>query len=209
MIFYVTSLTQESLVHASRDQILLEGDGEEERDMEDDEVFALKGMEDDDDDEEDEDEDGDEDIEPIKPASKSKSKSKRKGKEKEKELSESGQEDSEEEEETWGRGKAAYYSSNAGQIDSDDEEAIQLEEQEAKRLRAKSRDDMNDEDFGLEDPIEVAVTDSVELRIMVLIHGFSLTTLIACWMTCLLGLYCRINSRYSVTFRKQTQRVWH
>lgn len=166
----MTFLTQKSSVHASRDQILLEGDGEEERDMEDDEVFALKGMSDDDDDEEEEEEEEEEDDnnESIKPASKSKTKSKRKGKEKE--LSESGQEDSEEEEETWGRGKAAYYSSNAGQIESDDDEAIQLEEQEAKRLRAKSRDDMNDEDFGLEDPIDVSVTDSVELRIMVSIQ---------------------------------------
>lgn len=93
--------------------------------------------------------------------SKQKATAKGKGKGKESQL-ESSDDDDEEEEETWGSGKAAYYSSNAAQIESDDEEALQLEEQEAKRLQAKARDDMNDEDFGLEDSIEANVTGGSE-----------------------------------------------
>lgn len=62
--------------------------------------------------------------------------------------------ESEEEEETWGRSKGAYYSSNAAQLDSEDEEANELEEQEALRLQAKAREGMCDEDFGLGDVVE-------------------------------------------------------
>ena len=62
--------------------------------------------------------------------------------------------DSESEEETWGRSKGAYYSSNAAQLDSEDEEANELEEQEALRLQAKAREAMCDEDFGLGDVVE-------------------------------------------------------
>ena len=57
----------------------------------------------------------------------------------------------EEEEESWGRKKSAYYSSNAAELDSEDEEANELEEQEAKRLQVKARDAMSDHDFGLAD----------------------------------------------------------
>lgn len=56
-----------------------------------------------------------------------------------------------EEEESWGRKKSAYYSSNAAELDSEDEEANELEEQEAKRIQAKARDAMLDDDFGLAD----------------------------------------------------------
>jgi U3 small nucleolar RNA-associated protein 3 len=55
------------------------------------------------------------------------------------------------EEESWGRKKSAYYSSNAAELDSEDEEANELEEQEAKRIQTKARDAMLDDDFGLAD----------------------------------------------------------
>lgn len=57
--------------------------------------------------------------------------------------------------ETWGRNKSAYYSSNAADVESDDEEANELEEQEAKRLQAKAREVMVEDDFGLHDLAEV------------------------------------------------------
>ncbi len=56
-----------------------------------------------------------------------------------------------EEEESWGRKKSTYYSSNAAELDSEDEEANELEEQEARRIQAKARDVMLDDDFGLAD----------------------------------------------------------
>lgn len=146
------------LVHAARDQILLDGDDLRSDDEGDeDEVFALKGIPDDESDE-DEEEDADEDEEdedddtyadPGPSTAKSKKKDK---KSKAAASSESGSDS--EEEETWGRSKAAYYASNAGQIESDDEEANELEEQEAKRLQAKARESMTDADFGLEDVVE-------------------------------------------------------
>ncbi|KAG6376953.1 hypothetical protein JVT61DRAFT_987 [Boletus reticuloceps] len=68
--------------------------------------------------------------------------------------SDSEEEEEEEEEETWGYSKGAYYSSNAAQIDSEDEEGNELEEQEALRLQAKAREGMCDEDFGLGDDVE-------------------------------------------------------
>lgn len=57
----------------------------------------------------------------------------------------------EEEEESWGKGRAAYYASNAYELESDDEEGNELEEQEAKRLQNKMREEMKDDDFGLDD----------------------------------------------------------
>ncbi|KIK69636.1 hypothetical protein GYMLUDRAFT_236138 [Collybiopsis luxurians FD-317 M1] len=158
-------MDEEDQFHASRDQILLEGDGDEQdEDLDDEEVFALQGMSDEDDEEEEQEEAEDEfenDVEAkqAKPKSRKEPNSKKKKAEKKQEE----EEEEEEEEESWGRGKAAYYSSNAAQIDSDDEEALQLEEEEARRLQAKSRDDMNDEDFGLEDPIEVKVTADTDV----------------------------------------------
>ncbi|KAI0923237.1 hypothetical protein AcV5_007441 [Taiwanofungus camphoratus] len=64
--------------------------------------------------------------------------------------------ESESEEEGWGKAKSAYYSSNAPQLESDDEEANELEEQEARRLQTRARDAMADDDFGLGDDIEGA-----------------------------------------------------
>jgi U3 small nucleolar RNA-associated protein 3 len=124
-----------------------------------DEVFALKGLEDDGDDDSGEDEDiemenldgGEAREEPPTPKKKKKTQ-----KRKQSSQSESSEElESEEEEETWGKSKSAYYSSNAAQLDSDDEEANELEEQEAKRLQAKLREDLEDVDFGLNDAFDI------------------------------------------------------
>lgn len=52
--------------------------------------------------------------------------------------------------EGWGSKKSAYYSSNAAQLESDDEEANEMEEQEARRLQAKMRTHMSESDFGLD-----------------------------------------------------------
>jgi U3 small nucleolar RNA-associated protein 3 len=69
--------------------------------------------------------------------------------------------ESEEEEESWGRKKSAYYSSNAAELDSEDEEANELEEQEARRIQTKARDAMQDDDFGLAD-IDQGDTEDTE-----------------------------------------------
>lgn len=64
-----------------------------------------------------------------------------------------------ESDEAWGRNKSAYYSSNAAQLDSDDEEANELELQEAKRLQQKVRDAMGDDDFGLGDAVDISLNE--------------------------------------------------
>ncbi|KAJ8469637.1 hypothetical protein ONZ51_g8864 [Trametes cubensis] len=162
-------LDEEDQFHASRDKILLEGDdygGSDDGD--EDEVFALKGMpEDESEDDEDDGEDGaqyeddeDDDIDDIhyaaaEAAQKEKKKQSKKGKGKKgKDSDEESESEDSEEEEGWGTKKSAYYSSNAQEIDSEDEEAIELEEQEAKRLQTKARDAMADDDFGLGDVTE-------------------------------------------------------
>ncbi|KAK7056705.1 something about silencing protein 10 [Paramarasmius palmivorus] len=147
-------LDEEEQYHASRDKILLEGDQEYEDDIDEDEVFALKGIpasdsEEEDEDMQEEDEGEDMDVEDA-PSTSKKSSSKKKSKKKAEESDQS-----ESEEETWGKGKSAYYASNEAQLESDDEEALALEEQEAKRLQSKAREDMVDADFGLEDILEV------------------------------------------------------
>lgn len=95
-------------------------------------------------------------AEPTKKTKSSKAKSKKKV------AISSSSEESESEEETWGRNKSAYYSSNAAQLESDDDEANELEEQEAKRLQGKARELMAEDDFGLEDPLEVTGIDAIE-----------------------------------------------
>lgn len=127
-------------------------------------MFALKGMpqdsqSDDDDEQGGEEEDDIEDLlyaaaaaEKDKRKKKAKGKGK-KGKGKEDESDEDSESESEEEE-GWGAKKSAYYASNAEQIESDDEEANELEEQEARRLQAKARDTMVEDDFGLGDVVE-------------------------------------------------------
>ncbi|KAG5648291.1 hypothetical protein DXG03_004863 [Asterophora parasitica] len=160
-------MDKEDLFHANRDKVLLDGDNDYEDDGDDDEVFALKGLEDDEDEDEDgdvdmdEDEDEDEAEELPERQKKGKDKSKKK-KKKKKGADSSEEEESEEEEETWGRSKAAWYSSNAAQLESDDEEGNELEEQEAIRLQSKQRQDMTDADFGLDDALEVQVVQETE-----------------------------------------------
>lgn len=82
-----------------------------------------------------------------------------KSKKKERKSKQKDSEEEDSEEETWGRGKAAYYSSNAAQLESDDEEGHELEEQEAIRLQRKALEGMNDDDFGLNDKHEISHFD--------------------------------------------------
>ena len=143
------------VVHASKDKILLNGDqyGGYDDDGDDDEVFALKGV--DNDSEEDEgfyeDEDGEvldndeTEIETEGPGTKKKSKHSKKVKRKTAGSPEPEEEEEKEEEDGWGRGRAAYYSSNAVELESDDEEGNELEEQEAKRLQAVARKEMTED----------------------------------------------------------------
>lgn len=158
-------------VHASRDRILLDGEdvhSDDEGDEE--EVFSLKGISDVSDesdeegDEEEHGDEGEEDAPQPRPSKASKSKQ-HKGKQKTDgpSFSDDGshsEEEEDEEEESWGRKKSAYYVSNADDVASDDEEANELEEQEAKRLQAKARDSMKDEDFGLADLLAVGTAES-------------------------------------------------
>lgn len=87
---------------------------------------------------------------------------KRKPKSKSKKASSSSSSSSESEDDTWGRSRSAYYASNAAQIDSEDEEANELEEQEARRLQVKARDAIHEDDFGLDEGLEAEPTTEVE-----------------------------------------------
>ncbi|GJE88396.1 Sas10 C-terminal domain-containing protein [Phanerochaete sordida] len=159
-------MDEEDEFHAARDEILLDGEdrmSDDEGDEE--EVFALRGMPQDSDSEEDDhDEDDEDDFEDTHPEPGPSTVKQKKGKKTSKAAASSESEsESESEEEGWGKSKAAYYSSNAGQLDSDDEEANEMEEQEARRLQAKARDAMTDNDFGLEDTVEGAPEAEDEL----------------------------------------------
>jgi U3 small nucleolar RNA-associated protein 3 len=59
--------------------------------------------------------------------------------------------DLEERHESWGRKKSVYYSTNAGAIESDDEEGQRLEEAEVVKLQAQARDVLDEDDFGVND----------------------------------------------------------
>ncbi|THV05235.1 hypothetical protein K435DRAFT_826449 [Dendrothele bispora CBS 962.96] len=145
-------LDEEDQFHASRDEILLEGGPDEDEDIEDEEVFGLKGISDEDFEEEEEEEDFEEEDLGMEEHNASQQKKKTSKKAKGKAIR---SEESESEEETWGRNKSAYYSSNAAQLDSEDEEGNKLEEEEVKRLQKKARDDMGEDDFGLEDSTDI------------------------------------------------------
>ncbi|KAG1829792.1 Sas10 C-terminal domain-containing protein [Suillus variegatus] len=167
-------LDEEDQFHASRDKILLNEDGDDEdEDGDEEEVFALEGVSDEDSEEAegDEDEDGlahaeDEDDEEDAVVTRRKTKSKK-----------ASSPDTGSEDESWGRSKSAYYSSNAAQIDSGDEEANELEEQEARKLQLKARDDIDEGDFGLGEGLEPAsdaeVEDSLEEQSRPLIDASS------------------------------------
>ncbi|KAI6030544.1 Sas10 C-terminal domain-containing protein [Pisolithus orientalis] len=150
-------LDEEDQFHESRDKITLDQGSEgDEDDFGEEEVFALHGISDDDGDEAGGEADGleddsDVDMEDEKVPPKKQKSSKSKSKKAKKDSSPS---PVEEEEETWGHGKRAYYSSNAAEIGSDDEEAQEMEEQEARRLQTKAREGLADEDFGLGEAIE-------------------------------------------------------
>jgi len=135
-------------------------------------VFALKGLEDESGDEDEDvpmDDLDDEEAMAVIPAPN------KKKKKKEKQPTQS-EESEESEEETWGKSKSAYYSSNAPQLDSDDDEANELEEQEAKRLQAKSREDLEEADFGLEDVLDVGTHEGTEC-VTVLLSLLTLLTI--------------------------------
>ncbi|KAF5382522.1 hypothetical protein D9615_002950 [Tricholomella constricta] len=150
-------MDEEDLFHASRDKVLLDGDNNYEDDGDDDEVFALKGLDEEEDEEVDVvmDEDEEERALEEEKTSRKKGKDDISKKKKKKNAESSEEEESEDEEETWGRSKSAWYSSNAAQLESDDEEGNELEEQEAKRLQSKMREEMEDADFGLDDALDV------------------------------------------------------
>ncbi|CAL1712744.1 unnamed protein product [Somion occarium] len=156
-------MDEEDRFHAARDQILLDGaahDSDDEGD--EDEVFALKGLPEDSDEDE---SDGDEmldDDDPYKNLPEMPKDKPKKAKKKGKAVASSSEDESEDEseEEGWGK-KSEYYASNEAQIDSEDEEANEMEEQEAKRLQLKTRDAMADDDFGLDDVVDT-ITDVVE-----------------------------------------------
>lgn len=150
------------VVHEQRDKILLEGEAPAgDSDGDDEEVFALNGLDDEGSDVEDE---GDYDVDaeevdetPLSTKRKKTSKSSKKPPPSDSEHT------SESEEESWGKKKSAYYSSNAAQLASDDEEAHDMEEQEARRLQAKLREDMRDDDYAFADALnKVVITDNNE-----------------------------------------------
>jgi len=154
------------VVFEGRDKILLDGSehakGKNLEDYDDEEeVFSLKGMGDSDadsdsysdagnyDSEDASEEDEGEGGEPLLPARSSK-KAKPRGQNKP--VTEEDEAASDEDvEERWGKSKSAYYSATAQEVDSDDEEARELEEAEALRLQAKAREAVTDDDFGLND----------------------------------------------------------
>lgn len=123
-------------------------------------MFALKGLDESSEevtDEEDEEHDEPDEPEPPKKLKAKEARKKKGSKEKNaKGSSEELSEKEEDEEESWGLKKSAYYSSNAAQIESDDEEAREMEEQEARRLQMKLRALMREEDFGYSEALQNA-----------------------------------------------------
>lgn len=213
------------VVHSSRDKILLDGDEVEDDSGDEDEVFALKGMPEDSpsEDEYDEDDgmDEDDDIDDVHYAAaaaaakdKKKAKGKKGKKERKDESSESEEDDESEEEEGWGNKKSAYYASNAEQIESDDEEANELEEQEAKRLQTKARDAMADDDFGLGDVVEGGPEEAdgyVIMRSVCFLLNSSDGGSVVAWTSRhrrLCSSCPRTSSRCCGILRRRTQRLW-
>jgi U3 small nucleolar RNA-associated protein 3 len=154
----VPIVNRKFVVHASRDRILLEGEENlADEDLDEDEVFALNGLETSSEGEEQDEQD--EENFAVGPVSASALRKRSKERTSSKKVTASVASDEEqdesdnESEEGWGKKKSAYYSSNAGAIESDDEEGIEMEEQEARRLQMKVRDDLMEDDFGLGDPV--------------------------------------------------------
>jgi U3 small nucleolar RNA-associated protein 3 len=153
-------LPRKRSVHSNRDRILLGGDEiryDEDDFGAEDEVFALNGVDSSSEDEiRGEGQEGEEDpmeVDEVPPASSSAKGSRTKSTKAPKPptpASDSDQDEDESEEETWGTKKSTYYSANDAHFDSEDEEANELEEKEARRLQMKAREGMGDEDFGLD-----------------------------------------------------------
>ncbi|KZW00924.1 hypothetical protein EXIGLDRAFT_720000 [Exidia glandulosa HHB12029] len=141
-------LDEQEEFHTSRDRILLEGEDDADEDFEeDDEVFALRGVGVDEDSSSGSPSDSEE---PTPSSSASTSASTKKSKSKSKKKKAEKKEDESEEEEGWGRKKSVYYATGDDD-EHDDEEAARLQEEEARRVQAKMRADMTDDDFGLGD----------------------------------------------------------
>lgn len=148
------SVSYDYTVHENRDRILLEGEQNHESDDDlKNEVFALRDYPDISESSEEPHEVPEEtdepDSEPVKPA-----KSKRTGPKKTSNdavASSESSSDEAEQFESWGRSKAAYYSTNAAAIGSDDEEAQQLEEAEVLKLQSQARAALDEDDFGVLD----------------------------------------------------------
>lgn len=151
-------------VFEGRDAILLDGSdpmkGKSLEDYDDEEeVFALKGIGDSESDAagsygEPESDSGEDEEDAEEPPVRAKSSKKTEHHEKGKVTTEEDKAASDEDldmEERWGKGKSAYYSATVQEVDSDDEEARELEEVEALRLQAKARETITDDDFGLND----------------------------------------------------------
>ncbi|KIO18683.1 hypothetical protein M407DRAFT_31668 [Tulasnella calospora MUT 4182] len=146
-------LDDEEQFHADRDRILLEGDDEWDDDGlgDQNEVFGLKGLASSDDDEEEGESDSqwehEEDEAAVKaiPSSKTSAELSRKAAPKAKDESE------EEEDEGWGRKQSAYYVDGEGNASDEDEEELEkMEEEEARRLQRKAREQIAEEDYGLD-----------------------------------------------------------
>lgn len=160
-------LDEQDAFHENRDKILLEG---EENDISDDdlgnEVFGLKGLPQDQDSEQ-EFEEGPDETDEGEIEDKVPSKLKKATKESKKKSNArtsptpSSSDQSEEIQESWGRKKSAYYSTNAKDIDSDDEEAQKLEEAEVLRLQAEARSGLDEGDFGLLDAPRTLVSPAI------------------------------------------------
>ncbi|KAF8527529.1 Sas10 C-terminal domain-containing protein [Hysterangium stoloniferum] len=154
---------EEDQFHDIRDKILLEGenpDSDEGWD-DDEEVFGLGLSEESDDEDENarKDTEGDPSDQEVSLLQR-KEKKKTKKTLKQPSPSPSPSESDADESESWGKNKSAYYASNADVIASkegeeDEEEANEMEEREARRLQARMRDDMLDEDYGLSDVVDL------------------------------------------------------
>jgi U3 small nucleolar RNA-associated protein 3 len=97
------------------------------------------------------------------PVSALKSKRVKNSKNKAPEIDEDERSNEEDDEESWGKRKSAYYSSNAAELESDDEEVNEMEEAEALRLQSKARRALTDDDFGLGDVQEYAVSEATRM----------------------------------------------
>lgn len=156
------STSPPSLVHEMRDRIMLEGEdaeGDEEWDDGEEEVFGLDLEDDSEDDNAVNGEGVDAGINEIIEDEGSPSHNSKKTKQKtprRTEASPSPSDSESEELESWGHKKSAYYASNAGLLadregEEDEEEANEMEEREARRLQARMRENMEDEDYGLDE----------------------------------------------------------